>query len=156
MYGSGQDRQCTTVGGTIHARLTAPVNEATFACGSDFPTLLPSSPARVYSDDKCTAETVLDTLIPKATFGRGVGLELHTVMIWTFPQKATTLCYKCQNDQGQACNVIITVDSAPTAGLIESSTTTASTSRAKSIMPELQGHVIMGTASFCTAMLYGR
>ncbi|PHJ20703.1 sag-related sequence srs28 [Cystoisospora suis] len=148
-----EDRQCTQADQTVNIRLTAPTNEATFVCGGTLTTLAPAD-STVFSDESCTKETKLDTLLPGATLTPGTGLEKqrHTLAIPTFPEKTTTLCYKCQDSgANEACKVIITVDSASAA-----STTTASTSGAASVVAEAGGLAVVSVAALSTTVLYGR
>ncbi|PHJ20702.1 sag-related sequence srs60a [Cystoisospora suis] len=148
-----QDRQCTEAGKTVNVRLTAPTNEATFACGDNVSTLNPAAPTDVFSDESCTKETKLSTLISKATLTSGTSLEKqrHTLSISTFPEKTTTLCYKCQNSaNNEACKVIITVD-----GTTATSTTTSSTSGARTIMAGAGGLTVVWVAALCAGALYG-
>ncbi|PHJ20699.1 srs domain-containing protein [Cystoisospora suis] len=149
-----EERRCTKAGQTVNIRLTAPTNEVTFACESNLTTLAPAAPTDVFSDESCAKETKLDTLIPKATLTPGTGLEKqrHTLAIPTFPEKTTTLCYKCQGQNpAEACKVVITVD-----GTSATSTTTSSTSGSRSVMAGAGGLAVVWVAALFTGILYGR
>ncbi|PHJ20696.1 sag-related sequence srs60a [Cystoisospora suis] len=147
-----EDRQCKTAGGTVNIHVTPSAKDATFTCGGDMTTLAPASAEDVFTGQDCSASAKLATVIPKATFTRGVELEAHTLSISTFPEKTTTLCYKCQKSgANDECKVIITVDSASA-----TTTTTASTSGAASVMAEAGGHAILWVAALSTTVLYGR
>ncbi|PHJ20704.1 sag-related sequence srs60a [Cystoisospora suis] len=146
-----EDRQCTTIGSTVKIGLTAPVNEATFACGREVMALAPESPTRVFSDENCTAEADLATLIPGASLTRGTNLELHKFALSAFPQKKTTLCYKChKSGTNDACKVIITVDAASA-----TSTTTSPTSGARSVIAGAGVLAVVWVAAPCAGALYG-
>lgn len=122
----------------VELSITKDANRANFIC-ADQGRVSPSALSDVFSDEACTQDVKLTSLVPGATLEKGNSGD-HILTVPTLPEGQRQLFYKCTYGEGKECKVKITVSAAPQQSSTTTSTTTSgSVPLSPSVSPTLSG-----------------